>query len=51
MKVLWRSQKIEEATWDSEEEMRKSHPLLFQGTPSFEDETPLEGRTITSSPN
>ena len=35
IKVLWRSQKIEETTWEPEEEMRMSHPLLFQGTLSF----------------
>ena len=35
IKVLWRSQKIEETTWEPEEEMRKSHPLLFQGTLSL----------------
>ena len=35
IKVLWRSQKLEETTWEPEEEMQKSHPLLFQGTLSF----------------
>jgi len=43
IKVLWRSQNIEETTWEPEEEMRKSHPLLFQGMLSFGDETPLRG--------
>jgi len=41
--VLWRSQKIEEATWEPEEEMQKTYPQLFQGTSSFEDETSLWG--------
>ena len=39
VKVLWRNQHIEEATWELEEEMRKNYPHLFQGTLSFEDET------------
>jgi len=39
VKVLWRNQHIEEATWELEEEMRKNYPHLFQGMLSFEDET------------
>jgi len=39
VKVLWRNQNIEEATWELEEEIRKDYPHLFQGTLSFEDET------------
>jgi len=35
VKVLWRSQKLEENTWEPEEEMQRSHPQLFQGTLSF----------------
>jgi len=35
VKVLWRNQHIEEATWELEEEMRKDYPRLFQGTLSF----------------
>ena len=38
VKVLWRNQYIEEATWELEEEMRKNYPQLFQGMLSFEDE-------------
>ena len=41
VKVLWRNQHIEEATWELEEEMRKDYPHLFQGTLSFEDETSI----------
>ena len=39
VKVLWRNQNIEEATWELEEEIRKDYPHLFQGTLCFEDET------------
>jgi len=38
VKVLWRSKEIEEATWESEEEMMQNYPQLFQGTPGFGDE-------------
>ncbi|XP_070046061.1 uncharacterized protein [Nicotiana tomentosiformis] len=30
VKVLWRNQKIEEATWEAEEEMKKKYPYLFE---------------------
>jgi len=39
VKVLWRSQIIEEATWELEEEMLRNYPHLFEGALSFEDET------------
>ena len=29
VKVLWRNHSIEEATWETEESMRKSYPHLF----------------------
>jgi len=29
VKILWRNQYIEEATWELEEEMRKNYPHLF----------------------
>ncbi|XP_047267678.1 uncharacterized protein LOC124898098 [Capsicum annuum] len=29
VKVLWRNQKVEEATWESENDMRVSYPSLF----------------------
>ncbi|KAL5560733.1 hypothetical protein UlMin_036944 [Ulmus minor] len=35
VKVLWRNQKVEEATWEREDDMRISYPELFQ---IFEDE-------------
>jgi len=35
VKVLWRSQEFEEATWEPEEEMRKFCPHLFEDTLSF----------------
>ena len=43
VKVLWRSQKFEEATWETEEEMRNLFPHLFGGMLSFEDETFFKG--------
>ena len=43
VKVLWRSQKVKEATWEIEEEMRHLYPYLFRGMLSFEDETFFKG--------
>jgi len=39
VKVLWRSQQIEEATWEQEKEVQNNYSQLFQGTLGFEDET------------
>ncbi|XP_074355397.1 uncharacterized protein LOC141695057 [Apium graveolens] len=36
-KVIWRNQSIEEATWESEDDMRKSYPSLFYVCTDFED--------------
>ncbi|XP_059282047.1 uncharacterized protein LOC132035912 [Lycium ferocissimum] len=30
VKVLWRSQKVEEATWEAEEDMKSKYPFLFE---------------------
>ncbi|KAL6226009.1 hypothetical protein ACLB2K_004857 [Fragaria x ananassa] len=30
VKVLWRSHQVEEATWESEEQMRQHYPYLFE---------------------
>ena len=30
VKVLWRNQKIEEATWEREDEIREKYPYLFE---------------------
>ncbi|KAL6211008.1 hypothetical protein ACLB2K_016237 [Fragaria x ananassa] len=30
VKVLWRSHQVEEATWESEEQMRQQYPYLFE---------------------
>ncbi|WMV07859.1 hypothetical protein MTR67_001244 [Solanum verrucosum] len=30
VKVLWRNQFIEEATWETEEDMKKRYPYLFE---------------------
>ncbi|XP_070002938.1 uncharacterized protein [Nicotiana sylvestris] len=30
VKVLWRNQQVEEATWEAEEEMKKKYPYLFE---------------------
>lgn len=32
VKVLWRNQFIEEATWEAEEDMKARYPHLFQST-------------------
>ena len=29
VKVLWRNHEVEEATWEREDDMKKSHPELF----------------------
>ena len=39
IKVQWRSQHVEEDTWEPEKEMWKTYPHLFQGMSSFRDET------------
>jgi len=43
VKVLWRSQEIEETTWEPEEDMRITYLQLFQGTSSFRAEASLRG--------
>ncbi|XP_070023217.1 uncharacterized protein [Nicotiana sylvestris] len=30
VKVLWQNQQVEETTWETEEEMRKKYPHLFE---------------------
>ncbi|XP_070054424.1 uncharacterized protein [Nicotiana tomentosiformis] len=30
VKVLWRNQQVEEATWEAEEEMKRKYPHLFE---------------------
>ncbi|XP_070013962.1 uncharacterized protein [Nicotiana sylvestris] len=30
VKVLWRNQQVEEATWEAEDEMKKKYPQLFE---------------------
>jgi len=30
MKVLWRKQHVEEATWEADEEIKKEYPHLFE---------------------
>ncbi|XP_070056079.1 uncharacterized protein [Nicotiana tomentosiformis] len=30
VKVLWRNQQVEEATWEAEEVLKKKHPYLFE---------------------
>ena len=37
--VQWKNRKGSDATWESEEEMRKQYPHLFDAPSSFEDET------------
>ena len=40
VKVLWRSQKVEEATWEAEEDMKSMYPHLFQPAEESFDEAP-----------
>ncbi|KAF3612792.1 putative membrane-bound transcription factor site-2 protease-like [Capsicum annuum] len=42
VKVLWRNQKVEEATWESEDDMKIRYPNLFA---SMEEET--EGTIVS----
>ncbi|XP_070002476.1 uncharacterized protein [Nicotiana sylvestris] len=30
VKMLWRNQQVEEATWEAEDEMKKKYPHLFE---------------------
>ncbi|XP_070010144.1 uncharacterized protein [Nicotiana sylvestris] len=30
VKVFWRNQQVEEATWEAEDEMKRKHPHLFE---------------------
>ena len=47
MKVLWRSYKFEEATWEPEAHMRDHFPHLFSSViANFEDEIPKRGRWL-----
>ena len=39
VKVLWRNQQIEEATWEREEEIKKKYRELIQEFETFEDES------------
>ena len=32
VKVLWRNQKVESATWEAEDDMKKRYPYLFPST-------------------
>ena len=32
VKVLWRNQKVESATWEAEDDMKKRYPHLFSST-------------------
>ena len=44
MKVLWKNHRIEEATWEVEEEIQKKYPILFLNQDmNFEDEILLRG--------
>ncbi|WMV55017.1 hypothetical protein MTR67_048402, partial [Solanum verrucosum] len=41
VKVLWKNQFVEEATWEGEEDMKKRYPHLFEtGEISDQDEVP-----------
>ena len=41
VKILWNNHGVEEATWETEDAMRRQYPYLFgsdQGNKNFEDE-------------
>ena len=48
VKVLWRNHSQEEATWETEESMRRDYPYLFgiPGNKNFGDKLPLRGRVM-----
>ncbi|XP_023002961.1 uncharacterized protein LOC111496707 [Cucurbita maxima] len=39
VKVLWKNHRDNEATWECEDEMRRSYSELFQGGSTFKDES------------
>ena len=41
VRVWWRNQLVEEATWEQEDEMREKYPELFLGTNTFKDDYPF----------
>jgi hypothetical protein len=47
VKVQWRSHGPEEATWETEEQMRKDYPHLFGSGNNFADKIPKGGRRVT----
>ena len=47
VKVLWKTHKTEEATWEREDDMRQQHPQLFTSG-KFEDEFLLRGENCNS---
>ena len=45
VKVLWKNQSVEGATWETEQEMQSKYPELF-GKLNFEDEILYRGRIV-----
>ncbi|WMV09934.1 hypothetical protein MTR67_003321, partial [Solanum verrucosum] len=41
VKVLWRNQFVEEATWEAEEDMKKRYPHLFESGENADQGTNL----------
>ncbi|KAA0059963.1 pol protein [Cucumis melo var. makuwa] len=44
VKVLWRNHRVEEATWEREDDMRSRYPELFEGQDFRGRKFPKEGR-------
>ena len=41
VKVWWRNQPMEEATWEREDDIKEKYPELFLARETFEDESPF----------
>ena len=43
VKIVWKHHGVEEATWETEEKMRRDYPHLFSdsGNENFEDKIPF----------
>jgi hypothetical protein len=46
VKILWRSSRFEEETWETEDRMRREHPQLFEAR-GFGDEASQGGEDVT----
>ncbi|WMV49442.1 hypothetical protein MTR67_042827 [Solanum verrucosum] len=51
VKVLWRNQFVEEATWEAEEDMKKRYPYLFESADQVGDGIKVDTRKIEAVQN